>query len=132
MTRAEKAKEFFEKGYACSQAVALAFSDVMNVDEATICKIMLPFGGGLGRLRLTCGAVSGMFIVLGLLEGNTDNKNVEAKMAHYVKVRELANRFKEKNGGTIICRELCASRQKNCATLVSDCAEITYDWINKD
>ena len=57
MSRAEKAKEYFLQGYACSQAVALAFSDLLGMDEETIVKITLPFGGGLGRLRLTCGAI---------------------------------------------------------------------------
>ena len=67
MSRAIKAKEYFLQGYACSQAVALAFSDVIGLDEETLLKITLPFGGGLGRLRLTCGAVSGMAMVVGLL-----------------------------------------------------------------
>ena len=60
MTRAEKAKQLFQEGYACSQAVALAFADIIGLDEGVIANAMLPFGGGLGRLRLTCGAVSGM------------------------------------------------------------------------
>ena len=59
MSRAERAKEYFLQGYACSQAVALAFADVIGLEEEVIKKIMLPFGGGMGRLRLTCGAVSG-------------------------------------------------------------------------
>ncbi len=126
------AAEYYKSGYNCCQAVVLAFEDCLGLDSQTLLKVSSSFGGGMGKMGEVCGAVSGMFIVLGLLEGNTDNKNVEAKMAHYVKVRELANRFKEKNDGTIICRELCASRKKNCATIVSDCAEITYDWINKD
>ena len=67
MSRAERAKELFIQGYACSQAVALAFSDLFNVNESEIAKLTLPFGGGLGRLRLTCGAVSGMAVVVGLL-----------------------------------------------------------------
>ena len=78
MSRAEKAKEYFTKGYACSQAVALAFADAVEVDERTLAKITLPFGGGMGRLRLTCGAVSGMVAVIGLVfadaENSTENK----------------------------------------------------------
>lgn len=73
MSRAERAKEYFKQGYACSQAVALAFADVMGVDEQTIEKIMLPFGGGVGRLRLTCGAVSGMVGVVGMVFAKAEN-----------------------------------------------------------
>ena len=73
MSRAERAKEYFKQGYACSQAVALAFADVMGLDEQTIEKIMLPFGGGVGRLRLTCGAVSGMVAVVGMVFAKAEN-----------------------------------------------------------
>ena len=73
MSRKERAKEYFLAGYACSQAVALAFSDVMGMEEESIIKIMLPFGGGLGRLRLTCGAVSGMAAVVGCVFAKGEN-----------------------------------------------------------
>ena len=66
MSRAERAKEYFLQGYACSQAVALAFADVLEIEKDTLLKIMLPYGGGMGRLRLTCGAVSGMAAIVGL------------------------------------------------------------------
>ena len=77
MSRAESAKEYFMQGYACSQAVALAFSDLLGIDEETIAKLTLPFGGGLGRLRLTCGAVSGMALVIGAVfaEGQNSPEN---------------------------------------------------------
>ena len=73
MSRAEKAKEYFNEGFACSQAVALTFSDVIGLGEDEIKKIMLPFGGGFGRLRLVCGAVSGMTMVCGLVFAKTEN-----------------------------------------------------------
>ena len=60
MSRADIAKQNFLKGYTCAQAVLLAFSDITGADEETAMKISLPFGGGMGRMRLTCGAVSGM------------------------------------------------------------------------
>lgn len=104
MSRAERAKEYFLKGYACSQAVALAFADVMHTDEGTIAKIMLPFGGGLGRLRLTCGAVSGMAAVIGAVFSDEES-TPENKKATYAIVQELCGKFQQENG-SLICAEL--------------------------
>ena len=74
MTRAEEARKLFKEGYACSQAVSMAFSDVVNINKEVLSKISLPFGGGLGRLRLTCGAISGMAMILGLVFTDTTNE----------------------------------------------------------
>ena len=104
MSRAERAKEYFEAGYACSQAVALAFSDLVSVSETDLKKLALPFGGGMGRLRLTCGAVSGMAIVLGLLFTGEEN-TPENKKNVYATVQELCKKFKQENG-SLICGEL--------------------------
>ncbi len=104
MTRAEKARELFESGYACSQAVALAFQDLTNVSKEDIIKLTLPLGGGLGRLRLTCGAVSGMAVIAGAILAGSDN-TTENKLKIYEVTRELVERFKE-NQKTIICAEL--------------------------
>ena len=68
-------------------------------------KLASSFGGGLGRMREVCGAVSGASMVLGLIKGYSDPKDFEAKKAHYARVREFAKRFKEQND-SIICREL--------------------------
>ena len=104
MSRAETAKKYFEQGYACSQAVALAFADVAGVNEETIAKIMLPFGGGFGRLRLTCGAVSGMVAVLGATCAGAEN-TPENKTGTYAITQELCKKFQEENG-SLICAEL--------------------------
>ena len=104
MSRANKAKEYFLQGYACSQAVLLAFSDVVEMDEASISKIMLPFGGGLGRLRLTCGAVSGMCAAVGLLFAESEN-TPENKKKTYAIVQELCAKFQAATG-SLICSEL--------------------------
>ena len=104
MSRAERAKEYFQQGYACSQAVALAFSDLMNVGEEEIAKIMLPFGGGLGRLRLTCGAVSGMAAVVGSVLSEKEN-TPENKKRIYAVVQELCGKFQAENG-SLICGDL--------------------------
>ena len=104
MSRAERAKELFLQGYACSQAVALAFADVTKTDEATLSKAALPFGGGLGRLRLTCGAVSGMAMVVGLVYTKAEN-SPENKKQTYAITQELCTKFQEENG-SLICADL--------------------------
>lgn len=143
MSRAERAKEYFLQGYACSQAVALAFSDIIGLEDAVIEKLTLPFGGGLGRLRLTCGAVSGMAIVIGAL---SDSKN---KKATYATVQELCGKFKEQTG-SLICGELLAKmnvpveiggeaekrtgeyyRKRSCADMVYLAAEILENYIEE-
>ena len=98
------AKEKFLQGYACSQAVALAFCDVMGMNEDTASKMMLPFGGGLGRLRLTCGAVSGMAAVVGMVFADAEN-SPENKKTVYAIVQELCGRFQAETG-SLICAEL--------------------------
>lgn len=101
----EKALELFRKGYNCSQAVMLAFCDVMGMDEKTALKISSSFGGGIGRMREVCGAVSGMFMVAGMLYGYTDADDSQGKNDHYKRIQQLAGQFKELNG-SYICREL--------------------------
>ena len=104
MSRAERAKENFLKGYNCSQAVALAFSDVMDMDEATITKIMLPYGGGLSRMRLTCGTLSGVAAVVGMIFAESEI-SPENKKTTYAIMQEICARFKEKMG-SLVCAEL--------------------------
>ena len=104
MSRAEKAKEYFLQGFTCSQAVVLAFADLIDLDEEAIKKIALPFGGGLGRLRLTCGTVSGMAIVIGMLYSDVEN-TAENKKKVYAIVQELCGKFQEQ-AGSLICKEL--------------------------
>ncbi len=101
----EKAMDLFKQGYNCSQAVFLAFCDKTGLDEETALKISSSFGGGMGRLREVCGAVSGMFMVAGTLYGYSDPKDNVSKTEHYKLIQKLANKFKEENG-SIICREL--------------------------
>ncbi len=105
MSYKEKAREIFKSGYNCSQAVVLAFSDLTGLDEKTATMLSSSFGGGMGRLREVCGAVSGCFMVLGALLGPVDPKDHTAKMNHYAIIQEAAAMFKEENG-SYICREL--------------------------
>ena len=101
------AEENFRKGYNCAQSVLLAFGDMTGLEEQTAAALSSSFGGGLGRLREVCGAVSGAAMVLGLVRGYSDPDDREAKKAHYACVREFADRFREMNG-SVICRELLA------------------------
>lgn len=107
----EKARTLFmECGFNCTQAVVGAFAGEMGIDTETALKIASPFGGGVGRLREVCGAVSGMMMVLGALYGYCDPSVKTAKPELYEKVRLLADRFAEENG-SIICRELLNLRK---------------------
>lgn len=99
MTKGELAKQFFEGGKNCSQAVALAFCEEMRIDEETVARQTVGFGGGMGRMREVCGTVSGMTYVISNLFGDRSKGEV------YEIVQSAAEKFKEENG-SIICREL--------------------------
>lgn len=99
------AERLFREGYNCAQSVLLAFEDITGLEKDTALRLSSSFGGGLGRMREVCGAVSGAVMVLGLVHGYSDPENHQAKKEHYALVQEFARRFKEKNG-SIICREL--------------------------
>ena len=105
MTRGEKAKALFEEGYNCCQAVVLSFSDILGIDKTTLSMLASGFGGGMGRMREVCGAVSGMFMAANLLNGYSSPTDNEKKKATYAMIQQLAECFKEENG-SIICREL--------------------------
>lgn len=104
MTRAEHAAELFANGYNCAQAVAIAFCDLTGFSKEQTAKMLAPFGGGFGRLREVCGAVSGMTFVYGCLYGY-EVPNPEAQMKVYETEQALAAQFKEK-AGSIVCREI--------------------------
>ena len=105
MTHSQLAKKNFESGCNCAQAVLLAFSDLTGLDEGTAMKLSASFGGGMGKLREVCGAVSGAFMAAGMIYADDHIPTQEAKAAHYEKIRNLATRFKEENG-SYLCREL--------------------------
>ena len=105
MTHAEKAYELFKSGYNCAQAVAVAFCDQTGLTESQAARMASPFGGGMGRMREVCGAVSGMLMVLGTLYGYDDPKADTAKKELYTRVQALAAEFKG-DAGSIICREI--------------------------
>lgn len=100
-----KAAELFLSGYNCAQAVAVAFCDVTGLPEQQAAKMSSAFGGGMGRLREVCGAVSGMLMVLGTLDGYDTPGDDAGKKRLYTLVQELAEKFRAENGH-IICREI--------------------------
>jgi len=107
MNHAEKARNLFLSGCSCSQAVFAAFADDFGMEQVTALRLASSFGGGMGGMRETCGAVSGMLMVAGLKWGYSEVGNLEKKTAHYARVRKLIDSFKAEHT-TIVCRELLA------------------------
>lgn len=101
----EKAKALFREGYNCAQAVLIAFEDVTGLDRKTAATLASSFGGGMGRMREVCGAVTGMFMAAGLLFGYDNPEAKTEKAAHYALIQELAGEFRAECG-SIICRDL--------------------------
>ena len=100
-----KAAELFRQGYNCAQAVAVAYVGEMGLTEQQAARMASGFGGGMGRMREVCGAVSGMVMVLSQLYGYDDPKDDEGKKVLYTRIQALAEEFRQENG-SIICREI--------------------------
>ena len=145
MNRIEKAAEFFLSGYNCAQSVTMAFADLMGMEEKEAAKIASGFGGGFGRLREVCGAVSGMVMVASCLYGY-DAPNQEKQAQCYQMIQTLAGRFEVKNG-SIICRSILKNppsdptpsprtaeyyAQRPCARMVMAAAEILEEYIKSN
>lgn len=143
---AQKAMDLFKEGYNCSQSVFLAFEDKYECDHAFALKLSSSFGGGMGRLREVCGAVSGMFMVAGVLYGYDSPTDYEGKSAHYERIQELAAAFREQTG-SIVCRELLGLgggadaptpekrtseyyKKRPCVQMVGMAAAIMESYIN--
>lgn len=105
MTRTEKAISLFSRGYNCAQSVFYAFADELGIDESMAKNIALGFGGGMGRLQHTCGAVTGAIMVLGLHYGSEDGKDIFSKEKVFLKVQEFVKDF-ERIHNTVNCGEL--------------------------
>lgn len=103
--RIQKAVDLFKSGYNCSQSVVAAFADLYGFTEEQSLRMSASFGGGIGRMRETCGAACGMFLLAGLETGTTDAKDREGKAANYALVQQLAEEFKKRNGA-LKCGEL--------------------------
>lgn len=105
LNKAEISSQNFRNGYNCSQSVLLAFYKEIGLDKNTVLKLSSSFGGGMGRLRQVCGAVSALFMIAGILKGYTDPNDDVIKQKHYQLIQDLASKFKSQFG-SIICRDL--------------------------
>ena len=144
MEHGMKAAELFLSGSNCAQAVVVTFCDVTGLTPEFSAKMASSFGGGMGRLREVCGAVSGMLMVAGLLYGYEDPGEEDVnKKAHYQLVQELAGKFREQVG-SIVCREILDNppsdpnptprtaefyKKRPCARMVILAAEILDEYI---
>ena len=137
-----RAGELFLAGYNCSQSVVVAFCDLTGLSEEFSAKLSSSFGGGMGRMREVCGAVSGMLTVAGLLYGYGAPDDA-AKKAHYTLVQALAGQFRDEHG-SIICREILKNppsdpnptprtaefyKTRPCARMVMTAARILDEYI---
>ena len=103
--RVARAVENFMAGYGCCQSVVAAFADLYGLDDILAKKIAAGFGGGVGRMRMMCGAVSGLVMLIGLDCGQTEGSDREGKSACYKVVQDLLANSREQNG-SLICAEI--------------------------
>lgn len=141
---AQRAMDLFLEGYNCAQSLVGAFYQDIGLDWEQAMRLSSSFGGGMGRLREVCGAVSGMFMVIGLLQGYTSPKNTKEKTEQYTRVQELAHRFRKHNT-SIICREMLGIsgeesptpsnrtaeyyKKRPCMQIVGSAAQILVDYL---
>ena len=148
MNKKDLGINYFKQGYNCAQSVVLAFKDELGIDEKTALMISSPFGGGFGRMREVCGAISGMTMVIGAKYGYDSPTDTTAKMQVYSIVQTLAKKFIEKNG-SIICAKIIAPddasstsptpserteqyyKKRPCAEYVGDACEILEEYLNQ-
>lgn len=144
--RIEKAVSLFKEGYNCSQSVVAAFADMYGFTTEQALKMSSAFGGGIGRMRETCGAACGLFMLAGLEKGATEGSDREGKAATYALVQELAAKFREETG-SLRCSDLLGLSKKEpivstpeartsayyakrpCAKMVETAARIWADYI---
>lgn len=103
--RIQRAVELFKSGYNCSQAVVAAYADLYGFTEVQAFRMAASFGGGIGRMRQTCGAACGLFLLAGLETGAVDGADQAGKSRNYEVVQALAEQFRQENG-SIICADL--------------------------
>ena len=145
MDHGMKAAELFLGGYNCAQAVAVAFCDITGLEEKTAARMVSAFGGGMGRIREVCGAVSGMFFVLSYLYGYDTPGDDVSKKELYTQVQALAAGFREECG-SIVCREILNNpptdptpsprtaeyyAQRPCARMVYTAAKLMEEFIGE-
>lgn len=145
MNYQERAVQLFSQGCNCAQAVFVAFCDLTGLPERQAMRLSSSFGGGLGRMREVCGALSGGAMVLGWLYGYETPGDDASKKEHYARVQSLAAAFLQKHG-SILCRELLGNpdsspnptprtegfyHSRPCAGFVADVAGLVEDYIRE-
>ncbi|MEI6101834.1 MAG: C-GCAxxG-C-C family protein [Eubacteriales bacterium] len=132
--RRQLARDYFEQGYNCCTSVVLANADEINLDQDTILKLTSSFGGGMGRLKEVCGAISGIFMVAGLKYGYTAPGVTDEKADHYKMLQKMAGQFKNKNG-SLLCRDLLDEEKcphhECCAGYIEDAIEILEEELKQ-
>ena len=146
--RIEMAVTLFKEGFNCSQSVVAAFADKYGFTREQALRMSASFGGGIGRMRETCGAACGLFMLAGLETGATDGANHEGKAANYKLVQELAEEFKQRNGA-LRCADLLGLSKKEpvvstpeartnqyyakrpCVKMVEEAARIWCEYLEK-
>ena len=123
--KSEEAKALFMQGYNCAQSVLGAYAEECGLSQETAMLLASTFGGGMGRMREVCGAVSGMLMAAGILYGYSDPQAPEEKKRTYAMVQELAARFREQNG-SIVCRELLGGAGKDTSAQSTERTEAFY------
>ena len=123
--RIERAVALFNSGFNCSQSVVAAFADMYGFTEEQALRMSASFGAGIGRMRETCGAASGMFLLAGLECGQTEPKDAATKSFNYKVVQELAAKFKEQNG-SIKCADLLGQLKEKTTTHVPEARTVEY------
>lgn len=114
--RVARAREAFEQGYNCSQSVVVAYADVLGQEPEVLASLVAPLGGGMGRLREVCGAVSGMFMVSSAAYRGASNTDRTVRTQLYTGVQQLAERYRSECG-SIVCRELLGLKQQSDAPI---------------
>ena len=104
-SKVNEALACFNDGFNCAQSVASSHCEELGMDKKNALKASCGFGGGMGRLQETCGAVSGAIFLIGLKYGKLEKEDEEAKEKTYATVREFSVLFRERNK-TTCCREL--------------------------
>ncbi len=144
--KAEWARNLYLSGYNCAQSVFAAFSQEMGLDEKTALRIASGMGGGMGGLRLTCGAVSAMAMVLGAIRGYDDAADFDGKKELYAAVQRLHGAFVAVHE-TSVCRDLLQKsgivakaqpsertpeyyRKRPCARYIELCAQLLARELN--
>ena len=148
--RVARAVENFMAGYGCCQSVVAAFADLYGLDDTMAKRIGAGFGGGVGRMRMMCGAVSGIVMLVGLHCGQTEGSDLEGKTACYKVVQELLEQSRQLNG-SLICAEILGLKgyekascsyiasprtaeyykSRPCAAKVESAARIFADFLKK-